>query len=154
MPFLTRWNSDIGWSDIDRTFLALDELRRRMGRALDDGERSYGQTGLGTWPPANLYDSGSEVVLRAEVPGVSEKKLDIQLNQDVLTISGHREADTPEGYSAHRRERGAIKFSRSFAMPFKVDPETCGATLKHGVLTVTIAKAPDARPRQITVKTS
>jgi HSP20 family protein len=151
MPFVTRWNHDFGWGDIDRTFLALEELRRRMGRAFED-ERVFGASTLGTWPPTNLYDSGSEVVVRAEIPGVTESDLDIQLNQDVLTISGQRAAETPEGYSAHRRERGAMKFSRSFSMPFKVDPETCGATLKNGVLTVRIAKAPEARPRQITVK--
>ena len=151
MAFLTRWNNDFGWGDIDRTFLALEELRRRMGRAFDEGgvERV---SGLANWPPINLYDTGSEMVLRAEVPGVSENDLDLQINQDVLTISGQRQVNVPEGYSAHRRERGAMRFSRSFTLPFKVDPETCGATLKNGILSVNIAKAPDARPRQITVK--
>lgn len=149
MPFLTRWNNDFGWGDIDRTFLALEELRRRMGRALDEGGA---HAGPGTWPPTNVYDSGAELVLRAEIPGVSENDLDIQINQDVLTIAGARAAEVPDGYSAHRRERGAMRFSRSFTLPFKVDPETCGATLQQGVLTVKLAKAPEARPRQITVK--
>ncbi len=154
MPFLTRWNNDFGWGDIDRTLLALDELRRRMGRAFDEtgGERGSGIAGFANWPPINLYDTGSELFLRAEVPGVSEKDLDLQVNQDVLTISGQRQTEVPEGYSAHRRERGAMRFSRSFTLPFKVDPELCEANLKHGVLSLKIGKAPDARPRQITVK--
>lgn len=154
MPFLTRWNNDFGWGDMDRTFMALDELRRRMGRVFDEGsgDRVPGISGLASWPSVNLYDSGSEMVLRAEVPGVEEKDLDLRINQDVLTISGQRNAEVPEGYSAHRRERGAMQFSRSFTLPFKVDPESCDATLKNGILSVKIAKAPDARPRQITVK--
>ncbi len=154
MPFLTRWNNDFGWGNIDRTFTALDEIRRRMERAFDDVgvERDTDPAGLSTWPPSSLYDAGSELVLRAEVPGVSEKDLDLQVNQDVLTVSGTRPVEVPEGYSAHRRERGAMRFSRSFTLPFRVNAESCGATLKNGVLDVRIAKAPEARPRQITVK--
>ena len=154
MPFLTRWNNDHGWGDFDRTLLALDELRRHMGRVFDETgtERALGGGGPANWPPTNLYDTGSEMVLRAEMPGVSEKDLDLRINQDVLTVSGKRQTEVPEGYSAHRRERGAMRFSRSFTLPFKVDPESCDATLKNGILSVKIAKAPDARPRQISVK--
>lgn len=155
MPFLTRWNNDFGWGDIDRTFLALEELRRRMGRVFDDGyERGFGLSGQATWPPANLYDTGSELLVRAEVPGVSDEHLDIQINQDVLTIAGERPSEAPEGYSAHRRERGAMKFSRSFTLPYKVDAESCEATLENGVLMVKLEKAPEARPRQIAVKSA
>jgi HSP20 family protein len=154
MPFLTRWNDDFGWGDFDRTFSLLDEMRRRMDRAFDEvaGGRAPAIGVHASWPRANLYDTGSELMLRAEVPGVSEKDLDLQLNQDVLTLSGERKAEVPEGYSAHRRERGGLKFSRSFTLPFKVDPEKCSANLERGVLTVKIAKAPESQPRQITVK--
>jgi hypothetical protein len=60
----------------------------------------------------------------------------------------------PEGYSAHRQERPAVRFSRSFALPCRVNPEKATAAVKNGILTVTLEKAADAMPRQIAVKAS
>ena len=149
-----------GWSDFDREFAAFDELRRRVERAfqdLDTGRGTVGErVGFGTqaqaWPRTNLYDKGSELVVQAEVPGMSQKDLQITVTQDVLTLSGERKTEAPEGYSVHRQERGQVKFSRSFALPCKVDVEKTGAAVKNGLLTVTLAKAAEAQPRQITVK--
>ena len=59
-----------------------------------------------------------------------------------------------EGKVNHRRERGSVRFSRSFSLPCPVDPEKASATVKDGILTVRLEKAPEARPRQITVKAS
>ena len=58
----------------------------------------------------------------------------------------------PSGYTAHRRERAPVQFARSFALPCKVDIEKTAAVIKDGVLTVTMAKAPEAQPRQIQVQ--
>ena len=71
-----------------------------------------------------------------------------------MTIKGERQDSAPEGYSVHRKERGAFRFTRSFALPAKVDVEKVQAVLKHGVLTVTLPKAKEAQPRQISVKAS
>jgi len=147
---LTRWN------DFDRTLGAMDELRRRMDRLWDE----YDRPGTGSevaargsaWPRVNVFDAGENVVVQAEVPGVAEKDLQITVNQDVLTIAGERRPDQPEGYSVHRQERAAFQFSRSFTLPTKVDSEKTGAALKNGVLTVTMAKAPEAQPRKISVR--
>jgi HSP20 family protein len=147
-----------GWSDFDREFAALDELRRRMDRAfqdLDGGRGTVGDRvgfGVHAWPRTNLYDHGNELVLRAEVPGMSQKDLQISATQDVLTLSGERRTEAPEGYSVHRQERGQVRFSRSFTLPCKVDVEKTSAAVKNGLLTVTLAKAAEAQPRQITVK--
>ena len=67
-------------------------------------------------------------------------------------MRGERKPDAPQGAFVHRQERAPVKFSRSFALPCKVDPEKSGATLKNGVLTITLAKASEAQPRQIAVK--
>ena len=147
---LTRWN------DLDRTLAMFDELQRRMNRVFTDLDRGrHGDlwtAGRGTWPPVNLYDAGEELVLVAQVPGVAEEAVKITANQDVLTINGERKADVPEGYSVHRQERGDVTFSRSFTFPCKVDLEKATATTKDGLLTVRLAKAPEAKPRQITVQ--
>jgi len=154
--YLTRW------SDFDRDlgrFAALDLLRRRMDEMFRDFDQPFRalRNELGevtTWPRANLYDVGPELVLSAAVPGLSEKDISINATGDVLSISGERKVEVPEGYSVHRQERGSLAFSRSFTLPCKVDMEKASATVKDGMLTVRLAKAAEAQPRQITVKAS
>jgi len=107
-----------------------------------------------TWPRANLIDAGSTLMLTAEVPGLSEKDIKLTLNQEVLTISGERKVVPPDGYSAHRQERGSVSFARSFALPCRIDADRTSASVKNGILTVTLEKAADAMPRQIAVKAS
>jgi HSP20 family protein len=155
---LTRW--DMGWNDLDDMVSAMDQLRTYMDRVFEDtsGGRAFGERGLstfgGTWPRANLCDGGSTLTVTAEVPGLSEKDIKLDLNQDVLTLSGERKAGVPEGYLTHRKERPEVQFSRSFALPCAVNPDRASATVKDGILTVTLEKAHEAMPRLITVKAS
>jgi HSP20 family protein len=153
---LTRWNTD--WSGVDDMFATMNQLRSYMDRVLADAPVSGFADGgpvpfaAGGWPRANLVDGGSSITLTAEVPGLSEKDVKLTLNQEVLTISGERKVQVPEGYSVHRQERPAVSFSRSFGLPCRVNAERASASVKNGILTVTLEKAPDAMPRQITVK--
>jgi HSP20 family protein len=143
------------YRDFDRNFLALNELRRRMDRLWEDWtpESAFADVEAGGgWPRVNVFDAGQNLVVEAEVPGLSEKDVSITVNQDVLTISGERRLDVPQGYATHRQERTGFKFSRSFALPTKVDTERTSATLKDGVLTLSLAKAPEAQPRKIAVR--
>jgi len=154
---LTRWNN--GWNDFDDVFSAMSELRERMDRVFDEafGGRFWDQPlpfSAATWPRANLVDAGSNLILTAEVPGLSEKDVQLTLNQDVLTIRGERNVQAPEGYTVHRQERSAVKFSRSFALPCRVDAERTSATVKNGILTVMLEKAAEAKARQIAVKSA
>ncbi len=143
---LTRWN------DFERSLAMLDEFKRRMDTMFTDYDRGTLPTGRSTWPRVNMYDADSKIVLEAEVPGVSKEDIDITVTQDVLAISGKRGVDVPEGYSVHRRERGAVQFARSFTLRDRVDPEQVGAELVDGVLTITLEKAPEAQPRKIALK--
>jgi len=146
------------WADFDRTFAAIDELRRRMDRGFDEfapphsREEQLGWAGRGAWPRANVYDVGSNVLVQAELPGMSEKEIGITLHQEVLTLTGERSPAAPEGYKALRKERVPVRFSRSIALPCKVDTEKTVASLKDGVLTITLTKAVDAQPRQISIR--
>lgn len=142
--------------DLDRTFRLMDQLRRRMDRMLDDFDtaENVGLRGSGTFPRSNLYDTGNALVLEADLPGLSEQEVTLNLTNDVLTLSGERKTEAPTGYSVHRRERVPFKFSRSYALPAKVDPDKTSALMKDGVLTVTLEKAPELKPRQISVKAS
>ena len=139
------------WSDFERTFAAMDELRRTVEQAWREEER-FPFERAGSWPRVSLWDEGSNLVLRADVPGLTDKDVQLQLAEDVLTITGQRRSDAPEGYSVHRQERLPARFSRSFQLPVKVDGAGITASLKDGVLTVTIPKAAESQPRQIAVK--
>jgi HSP20 family protein len=150
---LTRWN------DLARTFVGLEEFRRQINRAF--GETDYPRWSQQTntlsghsWPTLNLYDEGNKLMLEAELPGLAEQDIKVSLNQNVLSISGERKVETPEGYSVHRQERGAINFARSVSLPCQVDTDKVAAHVKDGVLTVTMEKSREAQPRQITVKAS
>jgi HSP20 family protein len=142
------------FSDFDRSFQFMDQLRRRVDRAFEEIDAGRGYAGVDQYPRANLYDTGKTFVLTAEVPGLGEGDVKLGLTQDVLTLSGERKSDAPEGYSVHRRERLPVRFSRSFSLPAKVDPDRTTATIKHGVLRVTLEKAAEVQPRQITVRSN
>lgn len=141
-----------GYSDIDRTIQLMEQLRRRMDRAYeDDGNQGlYGD--LSSFPRTNMYDTGNGYRVEMEVPGLNDNDVNITLTQDVLTVTGERKPDVPEGYSVHRQERAAFKFSRSYKLPARVNPDQCVATVEDGILTVTLGKAPEVQPRQISVR--
>jgi HSP20 family protein len=150
---LTRFN------DIDRTFTFIDQFRRRMDRLIDEYDRAEAGGGdeaellsRGAFPALRFFDDGAGLVLKVDLPGLSEKDVKLTLQQDVLTLSGERKPDAPEGYYAHRQERAPVKFARSFTLPCRVDPEKTSASMKDGVMTVALTKAADAQPRQIAIK--
>jgi HSP20 family protein len=104
------------------------------------------------WPAVRVSDAGETLVLRADVPGVADKDFDISVTPEALTLSGQRQTTAPEGYSVQRQERASAKFSRSWSLPYKVDADKTSATLKDGVLTITLAKAAEEKPRHIAVR--
>jgi HSP20 family protein len=144
------------FDDLDRTFTMMDQLRRLF----DEGEARRGLTDeaermwSGRFPRVVVEDVGESLLLQADLPGLAEKDVQLSIHQDVLSLSGERRSDAPQGHYVHRQERAPVRFARSFTLPCKVDPEKSSATLKNGVLTVTLAKVAEAKPRQIAVKTA
>jgi len=145
-----------GFDDLDRTLAAVDELRRRMGIMLDEYDgpvRSdgslYGESG--NWPRVNVLDTGNALVFKADVPGMTDKDIEVSIQDDTLTLKGERrKVDSPD-HTLHRQERRAIRFSRSFAIPCPTDIDKARATVRDGVLTITLPKAPEAQPKKIAV---
>lgn len=138
--------------DFDGTLSLLQQLRRQMDRAFEDFDRTDQWTRARSYPASNLYDTGDAFVITAEVPGLSEGDLQVTATQNVVTVKGERKSDVPEGYSVHRAERCPIQFSRSYALPARIDTDRVSAKLQDGVLTLTLEKAPELRPRQISVR--
>ena len=142
-------------NDFDRTLALMDQLRRRMDRTFDefdDRVAERGEEGWDTFPQATLKDQGGELELTMELPGVADKDVTLTMHQETLSLTGERKSDAPEGYFVHRRERAPLKFAKTIALPCKVDPEKSSALLKNGVMTVKLAKAPDAQPRRISIQ--
>jgi HSP20 family protein len=142
------WPS-FGFADFGRGYGPQRQLRRELDRLLGEVERGAAETAAS---PVSFEDQGEKFVFRADVPGLAEADLHINVSGNTLTLRGERKVDAPQGFSAHRRERSAYRFDRSYELPARVDADKATATLKHGVLTLTLPKAAEAQPRQIAVK--
>lgn len=103
-------------------------------------------------PAFEVKETNESFVLRADLPGVADKDIDISLHNSVLTVSGNRSAEERkegETYALYERQYGS--FSRSFSLPDTADGEKIDAKLDAGVLTLTIGKRIEAKPRKISV---
>jgi len=105
------------------------------------------------WAPAvDIYETENELVLKADVPDVDQKNIDVRVENQTLTISGERKFEHEEsGKGYHRIERNYGTFARSFAVPNSFDTDKIAATYRNGVLSVSLPKKETAKPRQIKV---
>lgn len=140
------------WMDLNDPYRAFDSVRRRMDQVFREFDESASRQVRASYPRASLRDTREAFILNAEVPGLSETDIQISATMDSLTVAGERNAAAPEGYAVHRQERGALRFARSFTLPSKIDVEKVSASVKNGVLTVTMPKHPESQPKAITVK--
>ena len=126
-------------------------------------ERDWGQEtvprGRSRTTSSSCWESRGETkdayIFKADVPGIPEKDIEIQMTGNVLTIAGQRKLENvQEGERFFALERGYGSFSRSFALPDGVDVEHVSAEVKDGVLTVRIPKKPEVQPRRISIGSS
>ena len=107
------------------------------------------------WTPAlDLYQNNDNVIAVIELPGMRKEDIEISLHDGTLTIAGERRTETPESEKAERSERYVGKFRRSITLPARVDANKVNAVYKDGMLTVTLPKAEEAKPKQIQVNVS
>jgi HSP20 family protein len=106
------------------------------------------------WSPSvDIYETENELVLKADVPDVDLKDIDVRVENQTLTIAGERKFEkTDSGKGYHRIERNYGNFVRSFAVPNAFDTDHINASYRNGVLSVTLAKKEAAKPRQIKVE--
>lgn len=130
--------------DTRETLSKMNAFEREMGQLFEVAPR-------GPRVAFALQDEGEALVLRADLPGLADGDVSLTLEGDVLTIAAERRPGATEGYRSIRVERPALRFTRSFELPCRVDGDTTNASMKNGVLTVTLPKAKEARPRRITV---
>ncbi len=135
-------------------FAAMNQLQREVNRLFDGYLPSLG-AGFGSatvFPALNIWEDSDALYAEAEIPGVAPEDLEVYAVGDELTIRGTRKPREGENVAYHRRERGTGEFTRVVTLPVNVDADKVKAALKDGVLTVTLPKAEEAKPRRITVK--
>jgi HSP20 family protein len=103
-------------------------------------------------PPVDIYETADGLVVKADLPGVAKEDLDVGVENSLLTIRG-KAAHAAPGDPVYR-EYGLVNFFRQFELNERVDQSKISAELKHGVLTLTLPKAEEAKPRKIEVKLS
>jgi HSP20 family protein len=139
----------------DNPFSDIDQLRREMLRLFDTvAGDTFGDVGAGVFPPMNITQDDDNFYLRAEVPGIKPDELSISANRNRVTLAGKREIQREhERVSYHRKERAEGTFNRTVTLPTEVDAERVDAKYVDGILTLTLPKAEETKPRQVTVRT-
>ena len=144
MSSITRWDA----------FHGLSGLQEQVNRLFDTSFPGRSDnSALTTWAPAvDIYETENELVVKADLPDVNEKDLDVRIENNTLTIRGERKFEkkvSEENYLRVERTYGS--FSRTFSLPNTVNSEAIKAEYKNGVLTVELPKRAESKPKQIKV---
>jgi HSP20 family protein len=132
-------------------FSLQDQVNRLFNETLD---RSSEEGNLTPWAPAvDIHETGHELVVKADLPGVQPEELDVRVENNILTIRGERKFEKKVNEDNYLRvERSYGSFSRSFSLASTVNTEAIKAEYKDGVLTLSIPKREEAKPKQIKVQ--
>ncbi|MGA3176982.1 MAG: Hsp20/alpha crystallin family protein [Candidatus Acidiferrum sp.] len=127
-----------------------DQINRLVNEAFD---RTSDEANLTTWAPAvDIYETEHELVVKADIPEIKPEELDIRVENNILTIRGERKFEKEVSENNYLRvERSYGSFSRSFSLANTVNAEAIKADYKNGVLTLSIPKREEAKPKQIKV---
>jgi HSP20 family protein len=154
---LTRWDPfrmtlfpSLTRSDFGPSFLR-DFFRASPLTAWDEGDEFVSSAWM---PPVDISEDPDKISVTAELPGFKEKDVQVELHEDVLTISGERKRESErKDHNYTRVERSYGQFSRSFTLPRSVDRENVKASFSEGLLKLELPKKPETRPRQIPIGT-
>lgn len=133
----------------------LEDMTDRLSRIFGEGGSTRRGDG-GTWYPAvNVEETSDEMVLTAEMPGMSEEDIELELENNVLTLSGEKQQQREEGEERryHLWERTYGSFQRSFTLPRTVNADEIEARFKDGILHVHMPKQEEAKGRKIAIRT-
>ena len=133
------------WAEFERMRREMDSLRRWFSG-------DFPTVATAVYPALNISEDQDNIYVRAEVPGVMPADLDISVEGETLLVKGERKPCTGEGeVSYHRREIECGSFSRAVTLPIRVLVEKISAASKDGILTITLPKAEEVKPKQIKV---
>lgn len=108
-------------------------------------------TSGGAFPPINVFRKDDDMILVAEIAGADKSKIDIQVKNNQIRLSGKKEIGHEEGVSIHRRERSSGDFDRVLTLPAEIDANKVTADYKNGILTVVLPRAESDKPRSVKI---
>ncbi len=127
----------------------LNRLQREVNRLVDD----FGVTRRRVFPEINIWTNDDSALVTAELPGIDPKDINLSVKDQNLVIEEERKAkELKEGEKYHRQERGYGSFQRAIQLPFAVNSDKIAAKFKNGVLTVTLPRAEEDKPKKIEIK--
>jgi len=148
MSGMTRWEP----------FRGFNSLQEQVNRLFQDNfaRSRSGQAELASWAPAvDIYETENELVVKADLPDVQEKDIDVRVENNTLTIRGERKFSNEVHEDNYLRiERAYGTFTRSFSLPNTVDTEAIKAEYRNGVLSVRMPKREESKPKQIKIGVS
>lgn len=133
-------------------FEALFNLQRSLDAFRASDWLSRGPSGMGTYPPLNIFRQGDDLVVITELPGIKRQDVDVQVQGDRIRISGTKAIQYEETASLHRRERIAGNFDRTIAIPIEVNANRVKAEYRDGILAIFLPRAERNKPKSITIK--
>jgi len=141
-----------GWL---RSYDEFDEMRRQMQGLMGEMEAAlFDRPAAGIFPAVNVTQDHDNLYVRAELPGMKASELQITAVKNRLSLAGTRQILTEdESVSYHRRERAGGHFNRSIVLPMDFQGDKVSAEYADGILTVTLPRTPETKPKQIRVKT-
>ena len=139
------------WEPLRELEAMQNEMRRVFGQMTGLGQAG-GEAETGTWlPPLDVSETEADIVLTLDLPGVSQDRIEVEVDEGTLTISGSRERASQEGERFYRVERRFGNFARSVPLPPGIDDGRIRADYRDGVLEVRIPKPEQAQPRKIQI---
>jgi HSP20 family protein len=142
------------WPSLNRWANLRDDLDTLLELPFFTGGGRQAQLFTGWTPALDLYQNNDNVVAVVELPGMRKEDIEISLHDGTLTIGGERKSEAGTNGESTRSERFTGKFRRTITLPTRVDANKVNATYKDGILTVTLPKAEEAKPKQIQVNVS
>ncbi len=143
----------VRWNPIRDMFGLRNHTNRVFGDFYFPTNREEGDLSMWNWNPVvDVYDNDDNIVLKAEIPGIDKKDIEIDVKGRVLTLKGERSSDNEvKEDNYYRRERCFGKFERAFNLPVNVELDKIKANYKDGVLEIEIPKPEEKKPKQISV---
>ncbi len=145
----------VGWEPFSNLLTAQRDFDRLFKEAFNPFV-SEGDISTRTWaPPVDIYENENDIVLKAELPGIEPKDVEVKVEDNTLYLKGERKFEKEvKNESYHRVERSYGSFARSFSLPNSISTDKVKAEFKDGLLTLTLPKREEAKPRTVKIDVS
>jgi HSP20 family protein len=132
-------------------FHALSQFQQTLDELRSSDWLAMGPSGVGSYPPLNVFLKGDDIIIVAEVPGIAKADLRIEAKNKTIRIAGKKSVKQSEKTSVHRRERRGGDFDRAVSLPIEIDADRIKAECRDGILALYLPRAERDKPRSINI---